>query len=141
VGWQETSVVDERLQFIEECKSQEWSIAEVCRRFEVSRKTGYKWLARYETEGLDGLNDRSHAPHHNPRQVLEEVEQAVVEARGKHSHWGPVKLRSWLKCRESTGQRRHPTASRYSMPKGQIWFGVPILKGGFAVRMGPAAMH
>ena len=90
-------MVDERLQFIEECKSQEWSMAEVCRRFEVSRKTGYKWLARYETEGLDGLNDRSHAPHHNPRQVLEEVEQAVVDARGKHSHWGPVKLRSWLK--------------------------------------------
>jgi transposase InsO family protein len=96
VGWKDTSVVDERLQFIEECKSQEWSIAEVCRRFEISRKTGYKWLARYESGGLDALKDGSHAPHYNPRQVLEEVEDAIVEARGKHSHWGPVKLRAWL---------------------------------------------
>lgn len=89
-------MVDERLQFIEECKSQEWSMAEVCRRFEISRKTGYKWLGRYESGGINALKDGSHAPHHNPRQVLEKVEDAIVEARGKHPHWGPVKLRSWL---------------------------------------------
>jgi transposase InsO family protein len=92
----ESSVMDERLQFIEECKSQEWSMAEVCRRFEISRKTGYKWLDRYEAGGVDALKDGSHAPHSNPRQVLEEVEDAIVEARGKHPHWGPVKLRAWL---------------------------------------------
>ena len=69
MGWTETSVLDERLQFIEECKSQEWSMAEVCRRFEVSRKTGYKWLGRYEAGGIDALQDGSHAPHHNPRRV------------------------------------------------------------------------
>jgi len=93
-------VLDERLQFIEECKSQEWSMAEVCRRFEVSRKTGYKWLGRYEAGGIDALQDGSHAPHHNPRRVEEEVEDAIVEARGKHPHWGPVKLRAWLKRTE-----------------------------------------
>ena len=88
--------MDERLQFIEECKSQEWSMAEVCRRFQISRKTGYKWLDRYESGGVDALKDGSHAPHSNPRQVLEEVEDAIVEARGKHPHWGPVKLLAWL---------------------------------------------
>jgi transposase InsO family protein len=46
--------------------------------------------------GADALQDGSHAPHSNPRQVLEEVEDAIVEARGKHPHWGPVKLRAWL---------------------------------------------
>jgi putative transposase len=96
VSWKETAVVDERLQFIEECKSQEWSMAEVCRRFEISRKTGYKWLARYDSAGAAGLTDRSHAPRTNPRQVVEEVEDAIVEARGQHPHWGPVKLRAWL---------------------------------------------
>jgi len=89
-------VVDERLQFIEECKSAEWSMAEVCRRFEISRKTGYKWLKRYEAGGVNALRDGSHAPHHNPRQVQEKVEDAIVEARGRHPHWGPVKLRAWL---------------------------------------------
>jgi len=93
-------VLDERLQFIEECKSQEWSIAEVCRRFEISRKTGYKWLDRYEAGGMDALQDGSHTPHSNPRQVQEEVEDAIVEARGKHPHWGPVKLRAWLERSE-----------------------------------------
>jgi putative transposase len=96
VSWKESSVKDERLQFIEECQSQEWSMAEVCRRFEISRKTGYKWLDRYESGGTDALKDGSHAPHSNPRQVLEEVEDAIVQARGKHAHWGPVKLRTWL---------------------------------------------
>lgn len=93
-------MVDERLQFIGECKSGEWSMAEVCRRFEISRITGYKWLKRYEEEGLEGLKDRSHAPHHNPRQVAEEVEEAIVEARAAHPYWGPVKLRTWLQRSE-----------------------------------------
>jgi putative transposase len=97
VGWKDSSVADERLQFIEECKSQEWSMAEVCRRFEISRKTGYKWLGRYDAGGIAALQDGSHAPHHNPRQVKEEVEDRIVEARGKHAHWGPLKLRAWLK--------------------------------------------
>jgi putative transposase len=88
--------MEERWQFIQECKSHEWSMAEVCRRFDVSRKTGYKWLARYDFGGMEALQDGSHAPHHNPRQVLEEVEDAIVEARAKHPHWGPVKLRAWL---------------------------------------------
>lgn len=93
-------MVDERLQFIEECKSREWSMAEVCRRFEISRKTGYKWLARYEAGGREALEDGSHAPHHNPRQVQEKVEDAIVEGRGKHPHWGPIKLRAWLERNE-----------------------------------------
>jgi transposase InsO family protein len=84
------------MQFIAECKSREWSIAEVCRRFEVSRKTGYKWLARYESGGMEGLKDASHAPHTNPRQVSDQVEDAIVEARGQHPHWGPVKLHHYL---------------------------------------------
>lgn len=100
MSWKETAVVDERLQFVEECKLGEWSMAEACRRFEISRKTGYKWLARYECGGMEALKDQSHAPLSNPRQVLEEVEDAIVEARGKHSRWGPVKLRAWLQRTE-----------------------------------------
>jgi len=109
VGWKETSVVDERLQFITECKCGEWSMAEVCRRFEISRFTGYKWLKRYEEEGLEGLKDRSHAPHHHPRQVCEKVEEAILEARSQHRYWGPVKLRAFLTRNEP--KTRWPAAS------------------------------
>jgi transposase InsO family protein len=96
MGWRQLAAGDERLRFIEECKSREWSIAEVCRRFEISRKTGYKWLDRYESGGMDALKDRTHAAHRNPRQVPEQVEDAIVGARGKHPHWGPARLRAWL---------------------------------------------
>ena len=109
MSWKETSVVDERWQFIEECKCQEWSMAEVCRRFEISRKTGYKWLGRYESGGMEALQDGSHAPHENPRRVVEEVEEAIVKARGKHPHWGPVKLRAWLERTEP--ERQWPAPS------------------------------
>ncbi len=102
-------MIEDRLQFIEECKSEEWSMAEVCRRFEISRRTGYKWLARYDAEGLEGLKDRSHAPHHIPSKVIDEVEDSIVEARGRHPHWGPVKLKTWL---ERTAPEVHwPAAS------------------------------
>lgn len=92
----ETSAAEQRCLFIEEYQSEEWSMAEVCRRFGVSRKTGYKWLNRYEKGGTEALEDQSRAPHHHPNQVLEEVEETVVQARGEHPHWGPVKLRAWL---------------------------------------------
>lgn len=96
MAWKETRVVEERFRFIEDWKKQEWSLAELCRRYQVSRKTGYKWTARYEEGGLEGLNDRSRAPHHNPRAVLTEVEDEIVAARGTHPTWGPEKLRAWL---------------------------------------------
>lgn len=96
VSWKETSPVEERLRFVQECQSQEWALAEVCRRFGVSRITGYKWLDRYAAGGLDALKDRSRAPHDHPNQVLDEVEEAIVAARAAHPHWGPVKLRAWL---------------------------------------------
>ena len=78
--------MEERFRFIEEWKQEEWSFAGLCRRFKVSRKTGYKWLERYQEDGLDGLKDRSSAPHEHPNQVPEEIEQAIIVARGKHPH-------------------------------------------------------
>jgi putative transposase len=90
------SVMEERFRFIEEWKRDEESVAELCRQFGVSRKTAYKWLGRYEGGGIEALRDRSRAPHEHPNQVLDEVEDAIVQARGAHPHWGPVKLRAWL---------------------------------------------
>ncbi len=85
--------VHERLRFVEQCKSQEWSRAEVCRRFEISHRTGYKSLDQCESGGLQALKDGSRAPHHDPRRVPKEVEDAIVKARGKRPHWAPVELR------------------------------------------------
>lgn len=69
--------MEERFRFVEECCADEWSFAELCRRYGVSRKTGYKWLARYQEHGLEGLRDQSRAPDHRPNEVIDEVAQAV----------------------------------------------------------------
>ena len=64
--WKETSVESERLQFIERYCAGEETVAELCRRFGISRKTGYKLIDRYEAYGEGGLLDLSRAPHHHP---------------------------------------------------------------------------
>jgi putative transposase len=96
MGWKETCAVEERFRFIQEYKTNHWSMAELCRRYGVSRKTGYKWLERYDEEGLDGLRDQSRAPQKHPNQVLSEVAEAIVELRREYPLWGPEKLRAWL---------------------------------------------
>jgi putative transposase len=101
MGWKETCAMEERMKFIHEWqRAEEWSFAELCRRYGVSRRTGYKWLDRYETEGIGGLTDRTTAVHEHPNQVKQNVADALIEARQKHSRWGPKKLRVWL------GQKR-----------------------------------
>jgi len=84
--------MEERAEFVVLAERHEETIAELCRWYGVSRETGYKWLRRYESEGLAGLADRSRAPHHHARSVSVEMENAVVAERALHPKWGPKKL-------------------------------------------------
>src|ERR1700719_795582 len=76
--WKESGVMEERLRFIQEWHSESWSMAELCRDFGVTRKTGYKWLERYEAGGMEGLQDESRAPHTHPNAVAEETEERLI---------------------------------------------------------------
>ena len=96
MGWKETCAVEERFRFIEDYKQNDVSVAELCRRYGVSRKTAYKWLERYEYDGLDGLRDQSRAPRNHPNQVLPELAEAILEMRRQYPLWGPEKLRARL---------------------------------------------
>jgi transposase InsO family protein len=69
---------------------------ELCRRFGISPKTGYKWLNRYQSEGRNGLQERSRRPHHTPRRSDAAIEQAVTTLRRQHPDWGGRKLRRRL---------------------------------------------
>ena len=59
--WTETSPMEERWQFVRDALSDRFKMSELCARYGVSRKIGYKWLARYDSEGRRGLADRSTA--------------------------------------------------------------------------------
>lgn len=74
-----------------------YSMTELCARFGISRRTGYKWLARYETGGLSALEDQRRAPHSCPHRTSQAVEAAVVQAREQHPTWGPEKLLARLR--------------------------------------------
>jgi transposase InsO family protein len=92
----ETCAVDERMRFVMAVESKEEPFAAVCRRFGVSRKTGYKWLERYTEIGVAGLLDRSRAPRHHPHAIPEEIAERCIAVRRMHPTWGPVKVREWL---------------------------------------------
>src|SRR5574340_1482222 len=96
MGWKETCAMDERMQFVLAARTHEESIAALCRRFGVSRRTGYKWLTRFEEEGAPGLFNRSRAPLYRPHTIAEEISERCLEGRRAHPHWGPLKVRAYL---------------------------------------------
>ena len=87
MGWEETCAVTERMKFVLEVKRGARTVAECCRLAGVSRKTGYKWLARYDEGGVQGLEDRSRAPHAHPNAIALEVKAMLLEARRQHPSW------------------------------------------------------
>ena len=94
--WNETCIMDERMTFVVDWQRDEMTFAALCRFYGVSRKSGYKWIARFELEGVDGLKDRSRAPHNHPNAVGEVEEAAIVAMRAQHPSWGPKKIKAWL---------------------------------------------
>ena len=90
--WSETTPMNERVCFVEDLESRLYTMTELCERYGISRKTGYKWATRYGAEGVDGLKDRSRTPKRCPHRTEERVVRALVKAREKHPRWGPRKL-------------------------------------------------
>jgi len=84
--------MNERLRFVMTLESGLYSMSEVCDRFGVSRRTGYKWIHRWRDKGVEGLCDEDRRPRSSPRRTPPGVEDLVVEARRAHPDWGPKKL-------------------------------------------------
>lgn len=98
--WQEESTMELRRQFIQDVQSGATPITELCVAYGISRKTGYKWLTRYEAGGLTALGDQSRQPRTSPTATPSELVQALLEARHHHPTWGPRKLLRLLRQRE-----------------------------------------
>ncbi len=97
--WLETAPVEQRQQFIADYQEGFYSMSELCARYGISRKTGYKWLERFANGGRRGLADRSRAPHTCPHRISDVVAEHLCQARKKHPDWGPAKLLDWLAAR------------------------------------------
>lgn len=96
MSWSVSKLQGLRAEFVMIAREPDVCVAEACRQYNISRKTGYKWLHRHETDGLAGLADRSRRPHSSPLQVSGEVVVALVQLHVDHKSWGPKKLRARL---------------------------------------------
>ena len=96
--WKEVRLVDERVHFITEVNESQESFAALCRRFKISRKTGYKWCDRYEELGPAGLEERAPIARTCPHKTADELVTLLVELRKQHPTWGPKKLKARLEA-------------------------------------------
>jgi putative transposase len=94
--WKETDAMTEKERFVILALTGRFTISELCSDFGISRKTGHKYLHRYEREGRVGLLDRSRRPRISPSATAEEVEQLVLKERRKHPTWGAKKIHDLL---------------------------------------------
>lgn len=95
--WQEVTKVSLRMDFVIQALGEKINIRALCRQFNISPTTGYKWVHRYLEEGEAGLQDRSRRPHTSPNRTPDEIEQKVLEVREENSSWGGRKINRLLK--------------------------------------------
>ena len=109
--WQKVDIMSLRSDFISLAIQPQSNKSELCRRFNISRKTGYKWLRRYYKQGFDGLLDQSKRPYNSPECYQDtELLEAIFYWRRKRN-WGGRKIRAVL---EGDGFDPLPSASTIS---------------------------
>ena len=110
--WKETEVMKERMKFMSEYVMGEKGVSELAIEYEISRKTAYKWIERYEEGGWVGLEDQSRAPRSHPNAVRKEIEEALLGLKAERPLWGAPKLRSRLM--KAFGEKECPAESTVS---------------------------
>src|SRR5688572_14998419 len=106
--WRTITPMSQRHEFVVLAAQGGLAMKELCCRFGISRKTGYKWLQRYREGGAAALQDRSRRPKRSPAMVSPEVAAEVMALRLKYPVWGGRKLRRRL---QDIGGTAVPSAS------------------------------
>ena len=88
--WKDKTVEELRKEFVEAAQSCS-NFSLLCREFGITRKTGYKWISRYEAD--EELSDRSRRPNVTANKTATETELKIVEARSVHPGWGAKKIK------------------------------------------------
>ena len=98
--WREVDPMDERLCFVVERELGGTALADLCRQYGISRKTGYKWLARYAAGGQEAMKEASRRPHSCPHATPDWLTAMVVGLKRRWPSWGPRKLAAKLRQME-----------------------------------------
>ncbi len=91
--WKETTIMEQKIEFICEWRTGKYTITELCRGFGISRPTAYKIIDRFEKKGYDGLIELSKKPKGtHPNATNEKVVNSILELKEKHKLWGAKKI-------------------------------------------------
>jgi len=135
--WKTVSLLKVRQHLVEAVLARRQSLQVICHRFGVSRKTAYKWLARFRARGVRGLRDQSRRPRRSPTRLSIDWIHAIDQWRRRRPHWGAKKIHYHLR---RTQRRRKPpcvcTIQRWLKRQGWV-----RPKSRRAARPGPALPH
>jgi transposase InsO family protein len=90
--WKETSIMEQKKKFVLKAYKSNENFTELCRRFGISTKTGYKWRKRFEEHGLSGLEDRPPVAKRIRNKTTLEVQNRLLRIKRKYSSWGAKKI-------------------------------------------------
>ena len=79
--WKDVKPMDEKILFIADHLRELGSFSQLCERYGISRKTGYKWVERYHSAGIEGLQERSRRPHTVAGEIPYTIRKAIMELR------------------------------------------------------------
>lgn len=94
--WKEETTMSLRLDFVKLALRESANMSELCGRFGISRKTGYKWLHRYQQQGAEALLDQTRRPYTSPNRTQTEIEELTLQVRDRYPAWGGRKIHSLL---------------------------------------------
>lgn len=92
MAWRVAKVEEYRKEFIDQVNNGGRTITDLCNEYQISRKTAYKWIYRYQENGEKGLKDRSKSPHSQARKTNDRLIQKILEVKNKYPSWGPKKI-------------------------------------------------
>lgn len=118
--WEEKSVLDQKKLFIVRWQLQEETFTELCQEFDIARKTGYKWVRRYQAEGLKGLEEYKREPKHMPQQISNEILCEIFKARQRKEFWGGKKISRYLRNQGFSCVPHARTIDRYLKRGGYV---------------------
>ena len=90
--WKEINLMDQRMEFVHRALTEAIPFSELCKEYNISRKTGYKWKQRFLEYGYNGLANQSTRPNNSPNQLSEDTVIKIIQLKFDHPSWGARKI-------------------------------------------------
>lgn len=111
MSWKEVSKMSQKIEFVTLAMKGNIKIRALCKRYNISPMTGYKWLKRYQEKGKEGLTERSRRPNHIPNKTIHKIEAKILKTKKTYPTWGGYKIKKYL---ESKGQKEMPSTTTFN---------------------------